>query len=149
MATTGERITQLRIHLRYSQRKFATLIGKTGTHVSRMESNEAPVLESTVDSIVLKFNVNRDWLLTGDGEMFNQEIKTDSSAPPAWAKELLHKIDKLIELQIANNEKDKTMLSLLGKHLGNQFTYSELKEMTGKVINFNTDSVTHAAKRAA
>ncbi len=146
MNTTGERITRIREHLRYSQRKFAEQIGKTGSHLSKIEKGEAPALEGTIDSIVLKFNVNRDWLMTGEGEMFNQEVKADNSNPPAWAKELLHKIDKLIELQIANNDKDKTMLALLGKHLGNQSTYADIK---GKIISLVSDSVTHVAKKAA
>lgn len=113
MDELAKRITQLRETLGYSQRKFAKLIGKTGSYLSQIELGNVPVTPSLIDAIVSNLNVRRDWLANGNGEMFITQ--KDESKAPEWAEELMRKIDKLMEIQQAQTGE---MIKMLGKQSG-------------------------------
>lgn len=53
-----------------SQEEFGKRIGITKASVSRIESGENNPSEQTLILICREFNVNEEWLRTGEGEMF-------------------------------------------------------------------------------
>lgn len=68
----NERIRLLRKELGLNQSDFGNKIGvKQGT-VAGYESGARTPLDAVVSSICREFDVNEEWLLTGEGEMFEQ-----------------------------------------------------------------------------
>lgn len=68
----NERIRLLRKELGLNQSDFGNKIGvKQGT-VACYESGARTPLDAVVSSICREFDVNEEWLRTGEGEMFEQ-----------------------------------------------------------------------------
>ena len=69
----NNRIKELRKHLKLTQAKFAEMIGLKATAIGLYESGDRNITEQTIMLLCSIFNVNEEWLLTGNGEMFKQE----------------------------------------------------------------------------
>ena len=54
------------------QGDFATALSISQGHLSDIENNRKEVSDRVISICSLKFNVNEDWLRTGNGEMFNK-----------------------------------------------------------------------------
>lgn len=68
----NERVKELRQVLELSGEKFGENIGLKRAAISKIENGAVGVSESTIKSICLAYNVNENWLRTGEGEMFNE-----------------------------------------------------------------------------
>lgn len=68
----NERVKELRKALGLSGEKFGENIGLNRAAISKIENGAVGVSESNVKLICLTYNVNENWLRTGNGEMFNQ-----------------------------------------------------------------------------
>ena len=73
----NERIKQVRLSAKLSQTEFAEKILVSRSAVCKMESGENSPSEQTVKLICQEFNVNGDWLRTGNGEMFVELSKDE------------------------------------------------------------------------
>ncbi len=71
--STGEQIKKLRKTLDLTQQKFGERIGIKGNTVAQYELGRSNPVDSVFSLICREFNVNEDWLRTGNGEMFNPE----------------------------------------------------------------------------
>ena len=80
-----KRIKQLRETLNVSQRDFAKRIYISQTLLGDIELGNRNVNDRTIQLISTEFNVNKDWLMTGNGEIF--------TAPPVDLQ-----LEKLIEI---------------------------------------------------
>lgn len=71
MQTIGERIKRLRLSQepKMSQEQFGRRIGATPTVISRYEAGLREVPSTVIHSICREFNVCREWLVNGKGEM--------------------------------------------------------------------------------
>ena len=69
----NERIKSIRSALGLSQEAFGSRIGIKKAAVSRIESGAVNLTETNIMLICEKFDVNREWLLNGTGEMFLPE----------------------------------------------------------------------------
>jgi transcriptional regulator with XRE-family HTH domain len=89
------RIRKVRETLNVSQRDFAKHIYISQTLLGDIELGNRNVNDRTIQLIATEFNVNKDWLLTGKGEMF--------SSPPVDLQ-----LENLIEIfnQLDNGLKD-------------------------------------------
>lgn len=67
----NERVKLLRKTLGLSGEKFGEKLGVKRSVVSRWENAINNLTEQTIKSICREYNVNEDWLRTGNGEMFN------------------------------------------------------------------------------
>jgi phage repressor protein C with HTH and peptisase S24 domain len=65
------RLKQLRKALRYNQRDFAAKIGVHLQTLSRYERGEFAPSSALLDAISRQFNANLNWLISGEGPMFN------------------------------------------------------------------------------
>lgn len=82
----NSRIRTLRKELGLKQYEFANSIGLKNGAISWMEKTGNTVTEQNIEMICAKFNVNKTWLLTGEGTMFTEEKeKTDLML---WAERL-------------------------------------------------------------
>ena len=66
----NERVKELRKALGLTLEKFGDRVGVTKQTVSRIENGVNNVTDQMFKSIVREFNVNEQWLRTGEGEMF-------------------------------------------------------------------------------
>lgn len=65
-----DRIKQLRKSLRLNQTEFGERIGVKQGSVAGYEKGARVPLDAVINSICREFNVNEDWLRTGEGEMY-------------------------------------------------------------------------------
>jgi len=71
--TVNERIKEVRTTLNLSQEKFAKQILMAQGSLGSIETGDRKANERTLQLISNQFNVNLEWLKTGNGNMFNDE----------------------------------------------------------------------------
>jgi len=69
-AEIKDRIKKVRTTLKSSQREFAKRIFISQTLLNEMELGHRNINDRTVQLMSTELNVNKEWLLTGKGEMF-------------------------------------------------------------------------------
>ena len=74
--TQGERVKQLRTALDLTLEKFGERVGVGKAAISKLEKNENRLSDQMIKSICREINVNYDWLVYGEGEMFSELPKT-------------------------------------------------------------------------
>ncbi|MDR1215192.1 MAG: helix-turn-helix domain-containing protein [Treponema sp.] len=85
MIGIGKRLIKVRAEIGLKQGEFAERIGISQGMLSDIEHENKPLTERNIKLIHLTFGVNREWLLTGQGEMFNHLI----NPPPPFDEEPL------------------------------------------------------------
>ena len=90
----NERIKKLRKVLELNQTDFGNKIGIRQGSVAAYESGARTPIDAVIVSICREFNVNEDWLRTGDGEMF---LKPETNNIVAKAARLLGGKDPMFE----------------------------------------------------
>lgn len=68
--TQQERIKAIRKNLGLTMEKFGNRLGVTKVAISNIENGHRNLTEQMTKSICREFNVNEEWLRTGEGEMF-------------------------------------------------------------------------------
>ena len=71
------RVKKVRDHLKKSQKDFGSVLGLKPNSVSDIETGKNNVSEQSIKAICREFNVNEDWLRTGDGGEENMFIPDD------------------------------------------------------------------------
>ena len=105
--TVNERIKEIRHILKKSQREFSQAVFVSNGYLSEIETGHKEVKERLIHLISSTFSVNKQWLLTGKGRMFNStpEEKMErmtnlfNELYPEYQDFLLRQIDELIILQ--------------------------------------------------
>lgn len=102
----GLRIRELRKVLEMTQNDFAIRIGLTQNTITKYETGLRSPSNQIVISICREFNVNEDWLRTGNGDMFNPMSEDEeldlyigriSGSEDKFKKNLLKALCKLSE----------------------------------------------------
>lgn len=102
----NQRIKQLRENLGISQEKLGETIGLSKSGISSIESGNRSVTEKHIKLISTCFNVNENWLRTGDGNMFNSMSEDEeldlyigriSGGKDEFKKKLIKSLCKLSE----------------------------------------------------
>ena len=75
-----DRIKKIRKALDLTQQEFADRIGVKRNTVGQWECGINPLTDQTISSICREFNVNEDWLRTGEGEMFIKQTRDEQIA---------------------------------------------------------------------
>lgn len=68
----GNNIRELRKALNLTQTQFGERLGVTHGAIARLEGGSVNLSSAMCTSICREFNVNENWLLTGEGSMFNE-----------------------------------------------------------------------------
>lgn len=66
----NERIKQIRQYYDMSQEEFGRKIGVTRSAISYLESGRSNLTERMLFTICVTFDVRKEWIQTGQGEMF-------------------------------------------------------------------------------
>lgn len=69
----NERIKELRKSLGLTQLEFGEQVGVKANTIGNYEIGLRTPSDAVIRAICREFNVNENWLRTGDGEMFNQQ----------------------------------------------------------------------------
>jgi transcriptional regulator with XRE-family HTH domain len=75
-----DRIKALRKALNLTQQQFGEAIGLARNSITQIEMGLINPGKRTIADIVSVFNVNEQWLLTGEGEMFRPQSYEDEVA---------------------------------------------------------------------
>lgn len=88
----NERIKELRKKLGLTLEKFGEKVGVGKTAISRIENGSNGVTDQMFKSICREFDVNEEWLRTGEGEMFKLKTRDEEIA------------EMLADIQVAGDE---------------------------------------------
>ena len=80
MDTINKRIEAVRKSLDLSMDKFGSKIGITRSQINNLEKGANNPAERTIRLICMEFNVNENWLRTGEGQMFNELSREEEIA---------------------------------------------------------------------
>ncbi len=84
----NERLKQIRKSKKLSQRDFGDKINLSQNHISSLESGARTITPRIISDVCEVYNVNKDWFITGNGEMFKDELEQYNIADPE-IKEML------------------------------------------------------------
>lgn len=76
----SERFKQLRAELGKSQTEFGAGIGVSRSVINNIERGVTEPSDVFLNHLCVVYNVNREWLETGEGEMFNKSEQLDETA---------------------------------------------------------------------
>lgn len=85
----NSRVKLVRDHLNLKQNEFAEKLGIRQSSLSSIENVSVNVSDRVFKDVCLAFNVNKEWLITGNGEMFNTLSREDEIV--IWASKLTRK----------------------------------------------------------
>ena len=72
-----ERLRKLRRELDLTQQEFADRIGVKRSNISIYEIGKANPTDAVISLICKTFNVNEEWIRTGNGEMFRSDLRDE------------------------------------------------------------------------
>lgn len=75
-----DRIKKIRKELDLTQQKFADKLGVQRNTIAMYEMGRTLPSDAIIRSICREFNVNEDWLRTGQGEMFIKQTRDEQIA---------------------------------------------------------------------
>lgn len=105
--TMNQRLKELRQTLGLSQAKFAQAISISNGYIAGIELGNRNLNDRLIKLIVTEFNVNEEWLRTGEGAMFIEQpdqtaelaFATFRKLKPEYQQYILQQIDQLLEIQ--------------------------------------------------
>lgn len=119
--TQGERVREIRKSLKLTLEKFGVKLGVKKSAISDIESGRNALTEQMAVSICREYNVNYDYLINGEGEMFDD-------LPQTVLEELCKQYDlddldrKLIDLYLTL---DPDVRQAIKKHIREHFLEKE------------------------
>ena len=115
----GERIKMIRDDNNMTMQAFGERIASDSAAVSRIEKNQRKATAKTIKLICKEFNINEDWLINGEGEMYNKP-KSDEVGYMRLLAEIAaikdEEVRKLLEKAVQLNEDDLKALLFLADH---------------------------------
>lgn len=98
-----ERIKLIRKKLELTQQEFADKLGIARNNIAGYETCKRSPSDAVISLICTKFNINEEWLRTGEGEMFVQRTRNQTIT------------DFLGDLIIADNTFKKRLIEALAE----------------------------------
>lgn len=77
MSDTNKRVKQIRLDQKLNQADFGKEIGLSRDAIANIENDRTDVKELAIDMICKVYNVNKKWLMTGDGKMYIEMDQED------------------------------------------------------------------------
>ncbi|MHB9292611.1 hypothetical protein Holit_01712 [Hollandina sp. SP2] len=113
--SVNERIKAVRHFLKLPQIKFAKAVYISNGYLAEIELGNRRVNERLIQLISSIFGVNKRWLQTGEGRMFNTAAEHNlervttlfKALNPEFQDYVLKQIDQLVELQNRGTDTDE------------------------------------------
>lgn len=123
----NERIKELRKALGLTLEKFGEKLGVQKSAISKIERGENGVAEPMFKSICREYNVNENWLRTGEGEMFvpASTFNLDEFVKSKGASDLE------LEIVKAYFELDEDVRDTIIEHFKNKFSKTAAGSSSG------------------
>ena len=104
MNDIGKRLIELRKDKKLSQQKLGESLGLSRSHICNIEKGTRTLNEQTILNICSVYNVNKDWLINGIGEMYKSELDKYNIDDPSIRKfmTLYLKSDKATQDYVLN-----------------------------------------------
>ena len=110
--TIHERIKEVRLIIGFTQSKFAERIAISTSYLAEIEHATKAVNDRIIKLVVAEFDVNGNWLRTGEGEMFNNDIDILVNTVVSLFKSLnaqfqqcaVHQLEELVSLHEKNKK---------------------------------------------
>mgnify|MGYP003376347154 CR=1 FL=1 len=118
--TINKRVKYIRNSLNLTQEEFGKKLTVAQTYLSQIESGARDVTEKILKLICLQYNVNENWLRTGEGDIFNKEKENKIS-------ELLEEYDlgiygrKILEIYLSLDISQKKVINDFLKKFVDEF----------------------------
>ncbi len=118
--TINERVKYIRNSINLTQEEFGEKLTVAQTYLSQIENGDRDVTEKILKLICLQYNVNENWLRTGEGEIFNKERENKIS-------ELLNEYDlgiygkKILEIYLSLDINQKKVINDFLKKFVDEF----------------------------
>lgn len=146
--TISENIKELRAHLRLTQQEFADKIGVKRNTVATYEMGRSTPSEAAITLICREFDVRREWLETGEGEMF---IQRDVGILEQLAQEyhLDGKARRLVENFLSLSPENREMVIKAFENAVMLMTRKPDDEMTREEMHAQLDAEIDAKEAAA
>lgn len=77
MSGINNRIKEIRQSKGLTQSQFSEIIGLSRNYIALIEIGERVPSDRTISDICREFNVNEEWLRTGEGEMFKPKSRNE------------------------------------------------------------------------
>ena len=117
----AERVREIRSTLNLSQKDFGASIGAAPSTVGWYERGKIP--EMGIKAICNYYNVREEWLLTGEGEIFQPPKPVEEDALIATLRERYRLSDQSVEIlrgYFALQEEERTQLAELVHRLAEE-----------------------------
>ena len=111
MDTLGERLNFARKKKGYTQHSLANIIGVSRGVIFNLEKNITEPQTIVINAICQELKINKDWLLTGTGEMENDIITFQSAKTLAELYDIIKELSEEEQLYLLDTVKS------LKKHL--------------------------------
>ena len=80
------RVKELQKRLNLNNKQFSELVQVNKYNMSKYYSGTLKITKAVINSIIVNTGVNREWLLTGEGEMFKPAAYPEYSQPTTAAE---------------------------------------------------------------
>jgi transcriptional regulator with XRE-family HTH domain len=98
METIGNRLKTIRLKAGATQTIFASKIGTTQSFLSSIEKDKAVPTETMLDLLSLSYGVSKQWLLTGDGEIYTEGYVAEIDPSVAALNQKMNNIELLEQI---------------------------------------------------
>jgi transcriptional regulator with XRE-family HTH domain len=106
-STVNQRVKRVRKTLKLTQHDFAKILAMSQSHIAGVETKHRGVNDRTIKQICDSFNVNPQWLRTGEGEMFVQKddaklkklLTLFTNLQPQYQSFIFKAIDMFLKMQ--------------------------------------------------
>lgn len=78
--TQGERVKEIRSTLGLTTEKFGGRLGIQRSAISKIEHERCSLTDANIKAICREFNVDENWLRTGEGNMFRELPEEEETA---------------------------------------------------------------------
>lgn len=91
----NKRLKQIRETMKLSQKSFSQSLGVKQSYYSEVENEKRPVGRSIISSLIEKYNISSDWLLTGKGDIYiNNSDNSVTGSGDGFGEEFSSKSDR-------------------------------------------------------
>lgn len=111
----NKRIKEIREDINLSQQKFGEKLGVSRDVISNIENNRIEVKTVFITHMCEIFNVNKEWILTGEGEIYIFTEDIYSTLEEVFYKIASSKDENLKELVINLSKLDATYIASLNE----------------------------------